>query len=234
MSNRALQVVALVLELSSAVFMVMGVLTPDTVRGAGLQFAKWLNGESRSSIIESARISVVGPPKRDTWLEHVGYQCGIHFAAQMLTFFLGVFLVWLVFLIASVCGFIFHNRIEIPGIAASTSSRLIWWGSATGILIVTSSYIAFLSDQFSHKPGARDKRVAALLRPFGCLAVVLRPFVKPTVWIVSIFTLYLPQQWFRCLKVVHRQGVNWLLTLIGFAMFLVSVALQAFTLFRSE
>jgi hypothetical protein len=218
--HRTLIVLSLFGGLTSAVSLSLGVLTPEVVRNLGQALGKYVFSKPSSTILKAAYAKVVDPDAGEHlrgWLN----QCIVEFAVEVLTAVISFFLSLLLLLSLSVWGFVDAAR---PG-----SHRIQWGLSVIGILVCISGVCDAV--QFGSGAGELGKTVGKLLQ---------RPWkvAQPLEWVlyrfVSVFTKTAPLFWYRSLKTVHSRGINWLFTLAGVLLAVVSFSLQLYAVLTTR
>lgn len=216
------------LGILSLCFGSIGTLTPEKVKRAGNVFANWLHAESKWSLLEAARMKSGHRAQKEDWWDDIRYQCGIQLAVFALTTLLSFIFTIIASLVGGICA------------AQSLQSYPVghpWRATLLGVsAILLMIPMVGLYDMFrAYFPG-RKRAFSIWFRltkhieipvfgvPFYCI---------PMFYLVSIFTMHVPRGWYEAIKVVNRNGMNWLLVLLALITGVAAIGIPAYAKVRS-
>jgi hypothetical protein len=218
MTVKLLNIAALFMGFVSAVLLSLGVLTPEIVRNLGQALANRILTKPKNSFLEAAYYKVVPFDKEKEDLKDWLNRCVIDLTVSLLTV-----------VIATLITFFFVFGLSlwalISGLKHPSSNRLQIALSLIGFFICICGVVSFLPNK-PKKTAPGWSVVRQVIRQAGNVASLLQPAVFIVDKCVSVFTKNMPLLWYRSLKSIQARGINWLFTLIGFLLFMVSTGLQ--------
>jgi len=224
---------SLLMQLASAILLSLGVLTPEIVRTVGTRLAGFVLTKPNSLLLKRAHARIIGSkiPAQDKstgfkeslagLLSHFIEECSIELSVRLLTYFLAAMLSLLLLFSLSLWGL-------LAATLRADVHPLLLVLSIVGLLISTSGVCAILgpserSSQPNNAFARLPTRVLRIASSAWCLAYPLQWLM---LHLVSLFTMTMPLAWYRSLKAIHARGINWVFTLVGLTLFVLSIALQ--------
>ena|SRR5438128_3363643 len=220
MTPKALEITSAILGLVSGMCLSLGVLSPGFVRATGLRLAKGMLAKPRSRLLQLAHGKTFHPSK------DVFEECVVEFWVSLLTATAALCLTVGVLVGLSGWAFAISHRLGYSGLR---------WVSAAGGLVAVGAAL-----DLTQAPSTLLKSNSFFLRLAGRALTVVKFVGRGSfpVWcvcfrILSVFTMLLPQLWYRTLKAVHARGSEWSYAFTGVVLLVVSFVLQIISIARS-
>lgn len=213
--SKGLAVASALLALFSGLCLSLGVLTPETIKSLGNRLAEYIETEPRWALLRAARGRVLEP---STFLAKVDH-CLIAMAVKILTAFIAIILVIVVMLVGAVWA-----AANLGG--GHPISRWIPLGLWAWVCVAILLYDRKAGVEIAQ---SKNRLIAFFGKTIRVASSTCR-IIEPAVWLVgafvSLFTELIPWLWYGVLKIVHIRDANWILTVLGMALLLVSVVCQ--------